>query len=445
MKRDIEKDLLEWKEKEGRMPLIIRGARQIGKSYTVEEFGRKYFQNVCVVNFEEKKEAIHCFASLDVQEILKLLELLYGSKIVAGSTLLFLDEIQICPQAIKALRYFKEKLPSLHVIAAGSLLEFVLEDENEPISFPVGRVRFLNMKPLSFLEFLDAIGQGQWKKAMEEITLENPFPEGFHNILLQYVRDYFLIGGMPAAVNSYVQSRSFVETMHEQQALLDMYRLDLVKYGKRKELAHLQTLFESSPQLVAKHFRYSKIDSECTHPSREYKYALRKLNQAGLIYPIHATAANGIPLKAEENSKKFKLLFLDIGLLQCALELNPDEFTTAVFSQVNSGVLAEQFVGQEFLAYSDCYMDTHLYFWETEKQGSAEVDYVSTFQGNVVPIEVKAGKSGRLASLQLFLERKSTKLGIHISVNQLSYKNQILSVPFYLIKEIPRLMYTHAI
>lgn len=440
MRRDVEKELLKWKEKEDRTPLIIRGARQVGKSFTIEEFGKKHFQNMLVVNFEEKPESKICFESLDVQVILKQLGYLYGTLLVPETTLLFLDEIQICPQAIKALRYFKEKLPSLHVIAAGSLLEFVLEDEETPISFPVGRVRFLNMKPLSFIEFLDAIGQGQWKEALETISLELPLPEAFHKLLMQFVRDYFLIGGMPAAVRAYIKSQSYVEALREQKALLDIYRLDLAKYGKKKEFAHLHQLFESCPELVAKHFRYSKIDPESTNPSREYKYALRKLKQAGLIYPVHSTAANGIPLKAEENEKKFKLIFLDIGLLQCALEVDPAVFTISSFHQVNSGTLAEQFVGQELLAYTDCYLDSHLFFWETEKSGSAEVDYVTNYYGKVVPIEVKARKKGNFGSLMQFMEKKLTPIGLHVSVNPLSFKNQILTVPFYLIKEIPRLL-----
>jgi len=439
MKRAVEKELTKWKEKEDRTPLIIRGARQVGKTFTVEDFGKRYFQSLIVVNFEEKPEASSCFETLDVQTILKQLGLLYGTVILPGETLLFLDEIQLCPEAIKSLRYFKEKLPQLHIIAAGSLLEFVLEDEEAPISFPVGRVRFLNMKPLSFREFLEAIGQGQWNQALEDVTIENPLPEPFHALLMQFVRDYFLVGGMPAAIKAYLKSHSYIEALYEQKALLDVYRLDLAKYGKKKEFAHLQRLFEACPDLVAKHFRYSKIDPESTNPAREYKYALRKLHQANLISPVHATAANGIPLKSEENEKKFKLIFLDIGLLQCALGVDPALFTATTFYQVNAGVLAEQFVGQELLAYADCYLDPHLFFWEGDKGSDAEVDFVTNYHGKVVPIEVKAGKGGRLNSLRQFLAKKQVSLGLHISTQPLAFKNQVLSIPFYLIKEIPRL------
>lgn len=440
MERDIEIELLEWKERNERTPLIVRGARQVGKSFTVEAFGRTHFHNIVVVNFEEKAEAKNCFETLDVHSIVKKLEFLYGAAIIPGSTLLFLDEIQNCPQAIKSLRYFKEKLQDLHVIAAGSLLEFVLEDEEIPISFPVGRVRFLNMKPLSFREFMRAIGQGQWEEYFESVTLQNAEPDGFHTHLMQFVRDYFLIGGMPAVVKAYINSHSYLDALREQRALLDVYRLDLAKYSRKKEFVHLQKLFENCPNFVAKHFRYNKIDPESTNPSREYKNALRKLSQANIISLVHATAANGIPLKSEENERKFKLLFLDIGLLQCALEVDPAAFISETFYQVNAGVLAEQFAGQELLAYVDPYMESHLFFWETEKQGSAEIDYVTNWHGKVVPIEVKAGKSMHLASLKQFMNVKHAQIGVHISANPLALKNQVLSVPFYLVKEIPRLL-----
>lgn len=442
MKRDVEKELLLWKEKKERTPLIIRGARQVGKSYTVENFGKLHFESLIVVNFEEKPEAKACFETLDVQKIIKNLEYLYGQQVIPGATLLFFDEIQHCPQALKSLRYFKEKLPTLHVIAAGSLLEFVLEDEGEPISFPVGRVRFLNMKPLSFTEFLRAIGQGQWMEALEEVSLQKPLSELFHNHLNQFVREYFLIGGMPEAIKSYISSNSYLEASREQRALLDVYRLDLAKYGKKNQFAHLQRLFDKAPHFVAKHFRYSKIDPESANPSRDYKEALRKLHQASIILPVHATAANGLPLKAEENEKKFKLLFLDIGLLQSALGLDPQLFTSSSIHLVNAGVLAEQFVGQELSAYADCYLEPHLFFWESEKEGgSAEVDYVTQYFGKIVPIEVKAGKEGRLRSLLFFLEKKkSATIGLRISIEQLGFKNNILSIPFYLMSQIPRLI-----
>ena len=440
MRRAVENELIEWKDKEDRTPLIIRGARQVGKSYTVEAFGRAHFEQLLTVNFEEIPKALACFESLEVEVILKQLGYLYGVVITPGTTLLFLDEIQLCPQAIRALRYFKEKLPALHVIAAGSLLEFVLENEKTPLSFPVGRVRFLNMKPLNFREFLHAIGQGQWEELLQQTHLNKPISQEFHTHLLQFVRDYFLVGGMPAAIQSYLHTRSYVEVQRVHRALLDVYRLDLAKYGQKNEFAYLQQLFEKAPFLVAKHFRYSKIDPESTNPARQYKNALRKLHQAGLILPVYATSANGLPLKAEVNEKKFKLLFLDIGLLQTALEIDPALFGATSFAQVNAGELAEQFVGQEWLAYGDCYAESSLFFWETEKKGNAaEVDFITDLYGKIVPIEVKANQKGHLRSLAQFFEIKKVPFGINISLAPLVLRGNVLSVPFYLIQEIPRL------
>lgn len=439
MKRHAKQALLEWKEQEERTPLIIRGARQVGKSYLVEEFGRQHFDHILTVNFEELPEACSCFEVLNVQTIIKKLNFLFKEPLLPGKTLLFLDEIQICPNAIRSLRYFHEKLPGLHVIAASSLLEFVLEDEEEPLAFPVGRVRFLNMKPLSFLEFLEALGQKQWIEAIQTATDRDPISQDFHNLLMRFVRDYYLIGGMPKAILSYTKNNSYLEAIRTQTALLDLYRLDLGKYGKKKEFPYLQRLFEKAPLFVAQHFRYSKIDPESSNPARTYKESLHKLDLAGLITPIHATAANGLPLRSEENEKKFKLLFLDIGLLQCALGVDPESFITS--ASIHEGVLAEQFVGQEMITYVDPYLQRRLFFWDRQKTGgSAEVDYVVNLQTQIVPIEVKAGKTGRLRSLKQFLETKPAKLGVQISDSILKLESNILTVPFYMVSQLERLI-----
>ena len=255
------------------------------------------------MNFEEQPLAATCFELLDIKEILKRLNYVYGQELIAGKSLLFLDEIQCCPQALKALRYFKEKLPELHIIAAGSLLEFILDEEE--LAFPVGRIRFINMKPLSFIEFLQAISQEQLLKLIEQASLEQPIPNDFHNHLLKFVKDYFLIGGMPQCINMFNQTKTYTEVLRSQAALLDVYRLDLGKYGRARQFPYLQRLFERAPELVAQHFRYSKIDPEASNPARDYKEAIRKLQQANIINSVHATSANGIPLRSEKNEKKF--------------------------------------------------------------------------------------------------------------------------------------------
>lgn len=439
MDRFIEEELVMWKDSTDRCPLIVRGARQVGKSYTVESFGKKNFENVLVVNFEEKPILATCFETFEISDILKKLSALTGVAIIPGKTLLFLDEIQICISALKALRYFKEKMPSLHVIAAGSFLEFVLEDE-PGISFPVGRVQYINMKPLSLLEFLPAIGQKGLCDVLTSASVDNPPHHAIHEHMLRFVRDFFFVGGMPAVVAKFNQTHSYLDCQRLQASIIDFYLLDLAKYAKKSQYKNLEVLFSRIPELVGQHFKYSNIDPESSNPAREYKIALHKLELARLIHLVHASDANGSPLRSEINNKKFKTFFLDIGLLQYALETDPADMVSPLVG-IHRGVVAEQFVAQELLAYIDPYLDRHLFFWDRQKKGSsAEVDFLMTISGQVIPIEVKAGKSGKLKSLHQFLTDKSAPYGVKISEAPLSFDKGILSVPLYLIGQLQRLI-----
>lgn len=440
MERNIEKELLGWKNSLERSPLIIRGARQVGKSYTVESFGKANFANTVVANFEEKPYLTTCFESLEIPGIIGKLSNLLGVTIVPGETLLFLDEIQNCIPALKSLRYFKEKLPSLHVIAAGSFLEFVLEDTTD-VSFPVGRVQFINLRPLSFMEYLQAINQQGLCEIISAISFENPLSDDLHNYLLRFVRDFFYVGGMPGAVAKFSQNQSYLDAQRIQTSIIDFYRLDLAKYSKKNQYKNLEYLFQRIPTLAGQHFKYNKIDPNSSNPSRDYKTALHKLSLARVIHLVHSTNANGIPLQSEVNEKKFKVFFLDIGLLQNALEVDAKEIATTELTDIYKGVLAEQFVAQELLAYVDPYIDRHLYFWDRQETGStAEVDFVMNIAGKIVPIEVKAGATGKLKSLRQFLDIKPAKIGLKISEAPMKLENNIFSVPFYLISQLPRLM-----
>lgn len=428
MRRTIEKELIEWKEDQHRLPLLLRGARQVGKSYVLEKFGHEHFSNVVVVNLEMQTGVEKCFEDLDPKAVIERLELRFNVRIIEGETLLILDEIQACPRAIVALRYFKERLPGLHVIGAGSLLEFVLEGEK--FSFPVGRVQFLHLGPLSFCEFLQALS--------EERLLEGE-GSAIHERTLELVRIYLLLGGMPAVVAEYIRSGSLQRARQLQGAILTSYKSDFGKYASKAQGKYLQRLFERAPQLVGHHFRYSKVDS--TLRARELAVALEQLCHAGLVRRIHATGANGLPLRAEINLRKFKLLFLDIGLLQAANQVEPDDVLLQGIQAVNSGELAEQFVGQELLAYANPYEERHLFFWERSKTGSsAEIDYVVRVDSRIVPIEVKAGATGRLRSLKQFLAEKRIPLGVRISEQPMSRDHNILSIPFYLISKLPQLL-----
>lgn len=264
-------------------------------------------------------------------------------------------------------------------------------------------------------------------------------PPGIHQHALDLVRQYCLVGGMPEAVSEFLRMGSFRDAQRVQQGLLGTFRNDFGKYASRARHKYLHKLFERAPLLVGSHFQYSKVDREMR--TRDLKLALEQLGHAGLITRIHATAANGIPLRAEINERKFKLLCLDIGLVQRAHNMDPAVILQGEILQVNAGQIAEQFVGQELLAYADPYEERGLYFWERAKRGSAaEVDYVVRIGSQLVPIEVKAGKTGRLKSLQEFLARKPAPVGVRISQHPLTRHGKILSIPLYLVSELPRLL-----
>lgn len=438
MKRSIFKELEQWKVSPIRSSLIVRGARQVGKSWAITEFGKQQFDSVVIGDFEKKPELENCFHTLEPRQMIDRLEFYLKKSIVPGKTLLFLDEIQLCPRALTSLRYFKEDLPELHVASAGSLLEFVLNDEQ--FSFPVGRVDFLYMRPMSFMEYLEALGEHKTVQLIKSISLHNPIDLTTHQKLLSLIRSYFLIGGMPEVVKTYVENRSYTTCKLVLDRQLAAFRQDFGKYAKNANPDHLKTLFQKIPELVGQHFKYSKIDPHASNPARDYKLALKQLELAGLVYQVHDTQANGVPLQSEVNEKKFKPFFLDIGLLQRALDVDETNFTKASLLDFYQGALAEQFVSQEFLAYSDPHLNQKLYFWESIASGStAEVDFVLSLRHRIVPIEVKAGSTGRLRSLKQFMDKKSLTLGIKISEAPLAFEGSILNVPFYLLSELPQL------
>lgn len=431
MIRNIWNTLLRWKEHPLRMPLILRGARQVGKTFIVEAFGSELFESFCSINFEEAPKIAACFETMEPKEILRSLELVAKQKIAPGKTLLFLDEIQQCPKALQSLRYFKEKCPELHLIAAGSLLEFAMQEEK--FSFPVGRVQFARLYPLSFGEFLDALGEGMLRKEMAIFTVANPPPEAVHQHLLSRLDEYFMIGGMPASVDAYLKTRSFLEVRYVQKAIWDTYESDFGKYAPKTSHRHLRKIFSEVPRLIGEHVKYSRIDPEIPNPAREMKQAIELLKLAGLLHPIMATSAGALPLLSGLKETVFKLLFLDVGMIAQAVGL---ERTS---SGSMTGPFAEQFVGQEFLANEDPLLETPLFFW-TRERGAAEVDYLIARKGSVIPIEVKAGKWGRLKSIQQFLEEKEAPFGIKLSTEPLRKKGQLLSAPLYMTEQLLRLI-----
>ncbi len=435
MKRKILEHLQAWARQTQRKPLILRGARQVGKSFVVDQLGTQ-FKHYIKINFELEPHFIQCFESLEPTDIVNRISLLQQKPIIAGETLLFFDEIQVCPQAIQALRYFKEKRPDLHVIAAGSLLEFALREAT--ISMPVGRVEYLYMYPCSFNEFLQNAGYTQVLEALEQVDLEHPLPQVVHEQLLKQFQEYMVVGGMPEALASYLQDHDLYRVQRIQNSILQTYRDDFAKYANRVHHKYLQVVYDQAAAMLGQQISFSKMHADFR--SRDLKEAIVLLEYAGVVKRIYATAGSGLPLSATLNEKKFKLHFLDVGLAQRKTGLDAALLLSQDILQLNQGALAEQVVAEEWLAYQDPFVAADLFFWARDaKNASAEVDFLVNVQGQMIPIEVKSGSLGHLKSLNRFLAERNAPLGIRICNAPLSQQGQILTLPFYLMNQLPRL------
>ena len=439
MKRDIEVTLENWKKEEHRYPLLVRGARQVGKSYSVIKFGENEYDNLLEVNFEQKPQYKACFDTLEPKKIIESLSILSKADISPGKTLLFLDEIQECPNAISALRYFYEQMPELHVIGAGSLLEFVISQED--FRMPVGRIQYLYMKPLSFLEFLDAVEENRARKTIETLTWDNLPSLPVHQHLTSLVKKYSIVGGMPAVVSEYATTANLDKCLQIQLIIIQTYRDDFGKYANKVKHKYLQKIFFAVPKMIGKKFKYSHVDSSMQ--SRDLKNALELLEKAGVVYRIKQTSGEGLPLEANAKERNFKTIFLDIGLMQNICGLNSEIILSAAdnFIKINKGAVAEQFTAQELLAYRDHLQAPSLFYWAREaRNSSAEIDYIIPCCSSALPIEVKAGKTGTLRSMHIYLEKYRLPAGIRIS--QLFFNNTmpVVSFPFYAIKKISQLV-----
>ncbi len=437
MKRIIEKELLEWKNSFDRLPLVIRGARQVGKSFIIENFGKTNFSTFVTINFEFEPEYKGCFEVLDPIEIIKNIEVISGKRIIPGKCLLFVDEIQECPKAFIALRYFKEKMPTLHVIAAGSLLE--LSINREEFRMPVGRVAFMYMYPLNFNEFLMACDENIILDYLENITLKKGVDNVIHEKALRLFREYIFVGGLPSVLNIYFKTKSYLEAQKRQSELNMAYKLDFGKYSHKTDIKYLEKVYERLGVMISKPIKYSQISKD--YQSRDLKRAINLLEEAKIITKVNQNNAAGLPIKSGDK-ERYKLLFLDVGLYLRLLNFNHEDLLlTKDLSLINEGTISEQVVGQELLSYQNLHNEPFLYYWDREKRNSsAEVDYLYQYRQLILPIEVKSGTTGRLKSIRLYMEEKGISLGIRISQNNLSLNDKILSIPFYLISQLDRLI-----
>jgi predicted AAA+ superfamily ATPase len=425
--RKIDAYLENWQKSPERKPLLLRGARQVGKSSAIRHLaiGFTYFIEV---NFEDQRQVISLFSgNLSAKQLGENLSVLYNTPVVAGETLLFFDEIQQCPDAISSLRFFYEQWPQLHVIAAGSLLEFAL---HELPSFGVGRIRSFFMYPFSFDEFLLALDEKALLKAKAKANADAPLKEAVHQKLNDYLKRFLVLGGMPEVVSAYIQGKSLIECQEILDDLIVSLQADFAKYHKRVPSLRLTEVFQSIVMQCGGKFIYNKA-AQASH--LQIKDALELLILAGLVIPVTHTAANGLPLGAESDPKKRKMILLDTGIYQrlSGLQLADVLFDSPV-SLVNKGAIAELFAGLEILKFSSPMQPTVLYYWHREAQNSnAELDYIIQKGSQIVPIEVKSGTKGSMQSMFIFLREKKQPLGIRLSLEPFSSYELVQVVPLY--------------
>ena len=444
-RRHIDNELMDWKNDPEKKPLLIRGARQVGKSTAIRELG-KSFKYYVEVNLEKQPFLADLFTeNIDVKLTCSKLSATLAIPIEAGNTLLFIDEIQVSKQAIMYLRYFKEEYPELHVVAAGSLLEFTLEELS---SFGVGRIRSLYMYPFSFDEFLSAQGLQLQVDFKRKANPGEPLPLPLHNSLCEQLRTFILVGGMPAAVAEWVKRHDYLRCSRIHGDILNTYMDDFSKYKRRISPDVLRLVVQSVASQIGSKCVMSKAIPDIH--SSIVKEALRLLSMAGLIIPVRHSDGNGLPLGAEVNPSFTKYLFIDTGLLMNLQSMPFKDIMLATdVDLVNKGAIAEMLAGLELIKYSDCFIKSESYYWQqNSRTGNAEVDYLISHEGRVLPIEVKASTKGSMQSLYLFMRKKKLTDAIRTSLeNFASFKyvdnendratRNISVIPLYALSCIP--------
>ncbi len=442
--------LNQWRTRPDRKPLVVRGARRVGKSYLVRLFARENFEHLIEIDFERDPGLASLFASSRPRQIVQLLEAQFHTRIEPGSSLIFLDEIQAVPEVFACLRNFQEEFSGLHVIAADSLLDDTLTQED--ISAPVGRIEYLHIGPMQFEEYLIAAGHQGLVDFMTRYRPGDEIPDALHQKLLALIRRFLVTGGMPEAVEVILDSGSFLDGDIIKQSILVTLQDDFARYGRRVDRDRLPKVFRKLPELVGSRFKYVKVDRR--ERSKNLAAALSLLCSARVAHRVVHSSANGLPLGARTNDRLFKVLFLDVGLMLRALGLGLHDIERVQDPMlVNGGAVAEQFVGQHLLYSGQPYEEPELHFWAREKKNSmAEVDYVIAEGARIVPVEVRAGKTAKLKSLHAFLIEKGLTRGVRLysrppSIihswttlsNVPSVPFELLSLPLYMVGHLRRL------
>ena len=425
MQRLLIKDLIEWKNKKNRQPLILKGARQVGKTWLLNEFGRVAFDDVLYINFENAPGLKESFdGDISPKRIIDLLGALHGKRIKPNETLLIFDEVQEIPRALTALKYFAETAPEYAICCAGSLLGVALHSGT---SFPVGKVDFLMLQPLNFQEFLIANGE----EALIEFIVNdgiNEIPKAITEKLTDYLKNYFIIGGMPGAVSTWIDTRDYSVAETRQRDILETYENDFSKHAPKNIVPKLRYLWNSVPSQLAKEnkkFIYGLVREGAR--ARDYEEAMLWLLDSGLLRKVGRITKPAAPLKAYEDLKAFKLFHLDVGLLRVMSELSPSAILDSIkIFEEFKGSLTEQFVLSELSGKN---FIRNIYYWTSD--ATAEVDFVFADDRRIYPVEVKAGENLRARSLKVYRERYNPELSIRTSLANLRLDDGLLNVPLF--------------
>ncbi len=451
--RSAEKNLVKWLSAKRRKPLILRGARQVGKSTLIRMFARNAGIVLNEINLERHRGLDDLFGSTKTDQILREFEGIVGRNIRQENSLLFLDEIQATPKALLALRYLHEDHPTLPVIAAGSLLEFTLADHS--FSMPVGRIEYLHLHPASFREFLKAVDPNLAEQ-LDKFSLETPLPDSTHQKLLDRQREYFFVGGMPEAVSVFKETQSLAEVSAVHRSIANTYQDDFSKYPQRHDKLLLEKIFAQIPRNLGRKVKYTNFDSDTR--AAKIRASIEMLTKARVCHPVYHSHCNGVPLYADIKENTYKLLFMDIGLANHICGLDWLAVSSLTEQQlVNEGGMAEQFIGQHLVNLDDGLSSPRLCYWLREaKTANAEVDYVISSGNWIIPIEVKAGKSGSLKSLHHFVYQKGAKQAVRFDLNNagsqivnhsVTVGNEaenvafsLISLPLYAVEFLPQLI-----
>lgn len=439
-----------WLKSANRKPMVVRGARQTGKTWLVRDFAKRNHLDLIELNLEKFPNRADLFLENNPRAILKNIEADLAVKINPESSCLFLDEIQAAPELFSKLRWFKEDMPELPMIAAGSLLEFALNKFQ--YSMPVGRITYYYLEPLSFFEFVLASGNEALYQKLSEFGIKKTIPQTLHEKCMDLYRQYCLIGGMPEAVKTWLDSRDLQSCMKIQHDLLSTYRDDFYKYGGDIDARLLQKILLSVAEQLGNKFVYSRVDPGIRTPV--IKKALMLLFQAKVCSMVAHTSGNGIPLGAQSNEKFFKALMVDVGLISAQLGLSSAKpLKTEEMVLTNKGGLAEQFIGQQLRSAQSTTADPQLFHWQRTGGRLGEIDYIIQHGNAIVPLEVKSGAAGSMKSLHQFMAEKRLSLAVRLNANPPtvedldikttlghSVKYRLLSIPLYLAERVGALI-----